>query len=386
MSYEGRSIMEGNTMFKTIIVEDEKPILELMKHVVGQNPHYSIVGAYSNPLEALDNILALKPDVAFLDVEMPRMNGLELAHMINEVSEHTQIIFTTAYKDYALDAFQVQATDYILKPVTKSAIERVTNRLHKQRIAVIPPAAPVNKAVIIRCFGGLEVRNPRGELVRFPTRKTEELFAYFLCHPNSEVSKWHLVELLWPELDEERVLHNLHNTLYRLKKLLKEQEIPLEIIKINEGYLLQTQQLTYDLLEFKRDHEALQQKAVTDLSKTEQRCTLYQGPLLDRKEYLWKTALEEKFRQQYLAAMRSLIQYDVDKQNWKMADQRFNQFLSIYPLDEEMNLYLLQVYLASDRKDQMEKKYAEYKRQYTAEMGMDLPEEIMNWGKLHFTV
>jgi len=51
-----------------------------------------------------------------------------------------------------------------------------------------------------------------------------------------------------------------------------------------------------------------------------------------------------------------------------------------------MNLYLLQVYLASDRKDQMEKKYAEFKRQYTAEMGMDLPEEIINWGKLHLTV
>ncbi|WP_314590878.1 response regulator [Paenibacillus terrigena] len=369
-------------MFKTIIVEDEKPILELMKHVVGQNPHYTIIGAFSSPLEALEQIATLQPDVAFLDVEMPRMNGLELAQMINEVSEHTQIIFTTAYKDYALEAFQVQATDYILKPVTKSAIERVTNRLHKQRTVVVPPAPSVNQAATIKCFGGLEVRNPRGELVRFPTRKTEELFAYFLCHPNYEISKWHLVELLWPDLEEERVLHNLHNTLYRLKKLLKEQEIHLEIIKINEGYLLQTHQQTYDLLEYKRDHEAMQPKSV-DLLMTEQRCSLYQGPLLDRKAYIWKTALEEKYRQQYLAYMRSLIQYDVEQQNWKMADQRFNQFLSIYPLDEEMNLYQLQVYFRSDRKDQMEKKYADYERAYLAEMGIGLPEEIVNWGKLH---
>jgi len=367
-------------MFKAIIVEDEKPILELMKHVIGQSPHYTIVGAYNSPIEALDQVTSLQPDVAFLDVEMPRMNGLELARMINEISEHTQIIFTTAYKDYALEAFQVQATDYILKPVTKSAIERVTNRLHKQRTAIVPPVQPVNQVAFIRCFGGLEVRNSRGELVRFPTRKTEELFAYFLCHPDSEISKWHLVELLWPDLEEERVLHNLHNTLYRLKKLLKEQEIPLEIIKINEGYLLHTQQQAYDLLEFKRDSDNLSPKTM-DLTKAEQRCSLYMGPLLDRKEYIWKTALEEKYRKQYLASMRSLIQYDVEQQNWQKADQRFNQFFSIYSLDEDMNLYRLQVYLASDRKDQMEKKYAEYERDYLAEMGMELPEEIVNWSK-----
>lgn len=104
----------------------------------------------------------------------------------------------------------------------------------------------------IKCFGGFEVRNLRGELVRWTTRKTEELFAYFLYHPGRDISKWHLMDLLWPDMNMERSSHNLHNTMYRLKKTLKEQEIGMDIQKTNEGYTLEPQNLVYDLLEFQQ--------------------------------------------------------------------------------------------------------------------------------------
>ncbi len=239
----------GMNLIRVVIVEDEKPILELMKVLIGRNPHYSIIGAFTNPQEALTAILELKPDLTFLDVEMPKMNGLELAQRINDMMEQTRIIFTTAYKEYALDAFKVYAFDYILKPVTPAAIERITSRLLKLEQVTEPNVIKTRQSVI-RCFGSLEVRNPEGSLVRWPTKKTEELFAYFLCHPGQDINKWYLADMLWPDMLEDRASHNLHNTIYRLKKLLKEQEIGMDILKTNDGYMIDTLGSMYDLLEF----------------------------------------------------------------------------------------------------------------------------------------
>ncbi|TXK83710.1 response regulator [Paenibacillus sp. N3.4] len=363
-------------MFNVVIVEDEKPILELMKVLIGRNPHYTITGAFSNPLEALDRLPSLRPDVVFLDVEMPKINGLELAHRLNEISDQTRIVFTTAYKEYALDAFQVYAFDYILKPVTPTAIERVTNRLIKQNRTSVQPGEQARVMhASNRCFGGFEVRNPQGTLVRWPTRKTEELYAFFLCHPGQDISKWHLADILWPDMLEERASHNLHNTIYRLKKILKEQELGMDIQKTNEGYMLDTLHATYDLLEFQNSGLA-PTEGVQDEAQAERLCTLYQGPLLDRKDYLWKVQLEVGYGKQYTGLVRSLIGKDMKRQDWGRAEQRLDTYLSLYPLNEDMQQLLMDVYVISGKREQIAKHYVSFEAHYRRELGIEPPKEM----------
>ncbi|NEW04712.1 response regulator [Paenibacillus sp. SYP-B3998] len=361
-------------MFNVVIVEDEKPILELMKVIIGRNPHCVIIGAFTNPLEALASLAELQPDIAFLDVEMPKMNGLELALKINEISEQTRIIFTTAHRNYALNAFEVYAFDYILKPVTPTAIERVTNRLIKlvNRTAVVEQQA---QQPSIRCFGGFEVWNMEGALVRWPTRKTEELFAYFLCHPGQDINKWHLADILWPDMLEDRASHNLHNTIYRLKKIMKEQEIGMDIIKTNEGYMLDTSNAMYDLLEFQKSDLALGE-GMQDTAKTEQVCSLYSGPLLERKDYLWKAKLEEGYYKQYTSLVRNLIQRDMDGKEWSKAEQKLDVYLSMYPLNEEMHQLLMDIYASSGKRERIAKHFARFEALYLRELGMEPSKEM----------
>lgn len=361
-------------MFKVVIVEDEKPILELMKVIIGRNPHCTIIGAFNNPLEALANLPELRPDIAFLDVEMPKMNGLELAQRMMDFTDHTRIIFTTAYKQYALDAFKVYAFDYILKPVTPAAIERVTNQLMKLDRSSVPVEPQVRHASI-RCFGGFEVRNPEGVLVRWPTRKTEELFAYLLCHPGRDISKWQLADMLWPEMSEDRASHNLHNTIYRLKKIMKEQEIGMDVIKSNDGYTLDTLNCVYDLLEFLKSDVALME-GMQDAAQTERLCTLYRGPLLERKEYLWKAQLEEGYGKQYTSQVRSLVGRDMSGQEWSKAEQKLDIYLSIYPLNEEMHQLLMDIYASSGKREHIAKHYASFEALYRRELGMEPPKEM----------
>ncbi|OPH61335.1 histidine kinase [Paenibacillus ferrarius] len=361
-------------MFNVVIVEDEKPILELMKVIIGRNSHYVIIGAFSNPLEALASFPELRPDIVFLDIEMPKINGLELAARMNEISDQTKIIFTTAYKEYALDAFKVYAFDYILKPITPAALEKITNRLLK--LELIPAQSkPQAQYASIRCFGGFEVRNPQGKLVRWPTRKTEELFAFFLCYPNQDISKWQLSDILWPDMNEERVTHNLHNTIYRLKKMMKEQETGMDIVKINDGYMLDTLSSTYDLLEFPKNETALLE-CLEDAAVSERLCSLYQGILLDRKDYLWKAQLEVGYSKQYTALVRSLVDRDRAKQEYSKAEQKLETYLSQYPLNEDMQQLLMDVYVQSGKKEQAAKQYDRFETLYQKELGMEPPMEM----------
>lgn len=359
-------------MYRTVIVEDEKPILELMKVVVGRNPHYTIVGAYTNPLEALRHIPELRPDVVFLDVEMPRMSGLELAEQINRISENTIIVFTTAYKRYALEAFQVEAIDYILKPVTPLAIERVASRLLKQHRSSAPWTP---QAFRIRCFGGFELIQPDNSRLRLRTRKTEELFAYFLCHAGKELDKWHLVELLWPDTPEERALPSLHTSIYSLKKGLKALELGIDISKTSEGYRLEMGDQVCDITAFHRFDFAAREEG-WDTQHAEYLCSLYKGPLLEGKPYLWKSGLEVAYEKQYTALVRELTRRDRLAQAWDRAEHRLDTCLSIYPLSEEMNLSLLELYAQRGAPGRIARHFAAFEAAYLRELGVPPSREM----------
>ncbi|WNS46940.1 response regulator [Paenibacillus sp. MMS20-IR301] len=356
-----------------VIVEDEKPILELMRVVLGRNPYCQIVGAYSSPFEALEACPALQPDIAFLDVEMPRLSGLELAHRINESCEQTRIVFTTAHKEYALEAFNVFAFDYILKPVTPASIQRITDRLLK--ITDLPAAPPPKNKVSIRCFGSFEVRNSQGLLVRWPTRKTEEFFAYLLCYPNQEADKWQLIDVLWPEMDEERAVHNLHNTVYRLKKLLKEDGLGLDVVKTGQGYQLEIVTASYDLLEF-QDYTPALPHAEEDLSRLERLCAMYQGHLFDRKDYLWKHRLEEEYSKRFMSMVQNVVRLCLARKDWERAEQHLSAYLNLYPFDENINLLLMKVFASSGKRERMHRYYADFENRYCREFGIAPPREM----------
>ncbi|MFC3803658.1 response regulator [Cohnella sp. GCM10012308] len=354
-------------MYRAIIVEDEKPVLELMKVIIGRNGNYEIVGTFGSPLEALEQLPGLMPDVAFIDVEMPKMNGLELAQRIMDTSKRTAIVFSTAYKQYALSAFDVQALDYVLKPVTPAAIERVTSRL-RERLPAAAPSGKPDALPMIRCLGGFEIRNSAGALVRCPTRKAEELLAYLLCHAGTDVSKWQLTELLWPEMSEERAMPNLHTAIYLLKKMVKENGLPLDILKTTEGYTLEANGEPYDQLTY-RIYASSNASGTLSPEQAEQLRAAYRGPLLDGKPYLWKIGQEQALEKQYTGIVRRLVREDLEQRNWERAVSRLEAYLSIYPVSEEMNDSLVELYASLGRTEKAARQYASFEQKYMEEFG-----------------
>lgn len=100
-----------------IAVDDEPLALQLICRFIEQTPFLHLAGSYSSAIEALKGIDMLTPDLIFLDIQMPELNGMELAKLLNRQQPHTpKVIFTTAYNHFALDSYKVDALDYLLKP------------------------------------------------------------------------------------------------------------------------------------------------------------------------------------------------------------------------------------------------------------------------------
>ena len=103
-------------MINCIIVEDELPAREELKYFLNDEKEIKLIAEFDNPLDTLNFLENNTADVIFLDINMPDMNGISLGKIITKMYPSMKIVFITAYKDYAVDAFEIKAFDYLLKP------------------------------------------------------------------------------------------------------------------------------------------------------------------------------------------------------------------------------------------------------------------------------
>lgn len=113
-----------NTKLRCLLLDDELPSLSYLKLICAQIPDVEVVKAFNNPLVLLAEAAALEYDLCILDIEMPGMNGLQMANLL----DGKLIIFTTAYKEYAAEAYDLDVVDYVRKPVQKERLEQAIQR------------------------------------------------------------------------------------------------------------------------------------------------------------------------------------------------------------------------------------------------------------------
>ena len=121
--------------WRAVAVDDEPPALTRLRDLLAPDGEVELVGEYTDPAQALEGIAALRPDLAFLDIQMPGMTGLELARALGPAAP--LVVFVTAYDEHALAAFDVHAFDYLLKPVEPARLQATLARV-KQRLGARP--------------------------------------------------------------------------------------------------------------------------------------------------------------------------------------------------------------------------------------------------------
>ena len=227
-----------------IAVDDEKLALDVLVDTINEVVPSAKIFGFRQPLEAISFAENESCDIAFLDIKMRGMTGLELAKRLKDINGKINIIFVTGYSEYSLDAFRLYASDYLLKPVDEEHVKKALENLR----------SPINitqkKKVRIRCFGNFEVF-VNNEPLNFNRTKTMELFAYLVDRKGASCSMSEITAKLWEDKpDSVSQKSNLRNLIYDLKNTLANVGADEIIVKNRNTIRLKTELVDCDYYEF----------------------------------------------------------------------------------------------------------------------------------------
>lgn len=213
---------------KIAAVDDETHVLERFERMVSGMTELNLCGLFETGEQLFDYLKVNPLDAVFLDIEMPGVNGLQLLEQIQNLNKNIEIIFVTAFNQYAVEAFELQALDYIMKPLTVERLGKTIKRLSKINRTATRPGKP-----FIQCFGDFEVFL-NGKALTWKSSKAKEVLA-FLVHKNGVLVDWEkITDAVWPDFNSEKAQANFHATTYLLRKRLAEDGLS-QILESERG-------------------------------------------------------------------------------------------------------------------------------------------------------
>ena len=228
---------------KILLVDDEELQLMRLEGACKKVLPDAEFLVYSNPLQAFNENENNLIDLAFLDIEMPGINGIQLAKKLKSKNPKIKIIFVTAFNEYALEAYKVHASGYISKPVSEQAIRDEINELGSSI------DLKATKKIQVKCFGNFEVFH-KGQPLKFSYQKSKEVFAYLIDREGALINVNELNAVLWEE-DHKSYLRNLISDIQQTLKAIDCIDI---FVKKHNGYAIDVNKIDCDAYEYKKDN------------------------------------------------------------------------------------------------------------------------------------
>jgi two-component system LytT family response regulator len=208
-----------------IIIDDEQPARELIKHYLKEFPDINLLGDYPDGFSGLKAIQELKPDIVFLDIQMPKLTGFELLELLEEPPH---IIFSTAYDQYAIKAFEMTAIDYLLKPYSAERFGQAIKKV-QQLILSKKPGKPKTNHLI----EAIETNPEYLQRIAVKTRHKIEVI------PVTEIS--------YIEADDDYVTIHTGTEKFLKEKTMKYMEShldPSQFVRIHRSYIVNVNQIS----------------------------------------------------------------------------------------------------------------------------------------------
>ena len=204
---------------RTILIDDEQPARDIVRHYLKDFPEIEILGEFADGFSGLKAIQDMKPDLVFLDVQMPKLTGLELLDLLEQPP---LIIFSTAYDQYAIKAFEMNAIDYLLKPYSK---ERFTQAVQK---------------ALALAAGGVTQFAPVQNLVK-TLDENPEFLQRIAVKSRHKVSVVPIDDIIYLEAEGDYVMLHTKDARHLKEKTMKYFEThldPAQFIRIHRSYIV----------------------------------------------------------------------------------------------------------------------------------------------------
>ncbi|WP_144512801.1 response regulator [Bacillus sp. FJAT-22090] len=357
---------------RVLLVDDEEIALDVNEIRLNELEGVEVVGKYTNPYLALEQLEKVDVDVVFLDMEMGGVHGLELAEMITSQYSHLEILFVTAYPQYALEAFEVNAIDYLLKPLNKKrlkkAIEKTQKKLelYKESKNLIEE----NKlSFYAKTLGSFHLLDGQHNIVKWRTKKVKELFLFLWQHQGTSIHKTVVMEQLWPDVVVDKATTLLHTTVYQLRKTFKENGLEDAILFVNDHYALN--------ISIDSDYAEVERLLTIDSRETasvEKILTLYTGDFLEEEDFKWGIVTQQCFKQLVLNYLEHVV--TKSEASHELIEKCLLKMLVIDCYNETYMYKLLYFYKEMNNRVKLREYYRIFENKLRVDLGIEIPFEM----------
>lgn len=360
-------------MLKAIIVDDERPAIRELQYLLVDYEEIEVIGVYTDPVKALKEIEENKPQIAFLDINMPQMNGIDLACAITDSHPDINIVFTTAYDNYAVEAFELHALDYLLKPIYKDRLEKTIQRIIKKNKKSSNSAG---RRIIIKCFGTFQIGWEGEEPIKWRTEKTKELFAYLLTNKEKNVTKYQIIDAVWPDVDPEKAEHQLYNGIYYIRKTLKEYGIPKENVFLKGNYCLSLVNVHFDYAFINEYiHLGIRTLTLRVLQRLEEE---YSGNYFEGYDWQWIESDRHLYSVHQYKVTFVLSEIYFNNCEYVKAERLIEKLRRINPYDEKPIVLLMKIMDLFSRKNDIVKMMNSFCKTLQDELDVHPSDELVN--------
>ena len=255
---------------RAIAVDDEELMLRALERAIHASPDIKEVVKFSNCERALEYVKENPIDVAFLDINMRGMGGISLAEKIINLCPNSKIVFCTGYEEYAIPAFKIHASGYLMKPISAEDVQSEIDNIKGIR--------QKEKLLEVKCFGNFEVY-VKGERLLFKRSRTKELFAFLVDRRGAGMTAKQICAVLFPDDTDD-----VKNTAY-LRQLVMDLKNTLKTVGANAVFCHETPYYRVDASLLKCDYFSYLENGkpeflgeyMTQFSWAEETCAMLQS-------------------------------------------------------------------------------------------------------------
>ncbi|PRX61980.1 two-component SAPR family response regulator [Cohnella sp. SGD-V74] len=374
---------EGGGSIRAIVVDDQGSMHPIISGVLGKLPDVEVVGCFSDAAASVRFAEEEDVHLAFIDIRMPGESGLRLAERLIALRPDLSIVFVASHKDYAVQAFELQALDYIVKPVSLERIERSVKRAQAFRrlseSSRLPESMSPGKkelgSIRIYALGGLELFSG-GERVKWNSRKSAELFGYLLLHRGRMVSRARLISDVFGDLPPKNAEIYLNTSVYQLRKALDSHGLKTLIQSDADGYGVHLVGVWIDFVEFEGRLRRNDGIAVFNSGTALEIEKLYAGDLFGEKGYAWALGEAERLSAVYAGFVKKLARKLMERRHTDVPLRLLSKLSDRNELDEENVELLLRAYAMKKDQASLAKRYEAYVKILRQELNIEPSEEL----------
>lgn len=370
---------------KVILIDDEPLALKYLERQLLKLNTLSIdvIGTYTNPFEGRNAILTKKVDIVFLDISLPELNGIELAEQLLEHKPNLCIVFVTGYHEHAVKAFELNAVDYIVKPVQIERLAKTMERLQSRIVSRTEDTIAPNHKIRMTMFRQVMIEQPdepgHFTMLQWRTTRAQEVFIYLLQHRGQLVRKSALIDMLWPEFDLDKAYPQLYTAIYHIRKTLEPYHSRFQISNTRDGYMLNMEDVELDVEEWENWFTSNTAITADLMDRHTEMQKLYTGDYLQEYDYWWAEGERQRLKELWLNVSLSMAEWYADQERIDEALLCYSSIQRLHPLEERPYFALMKIYSMQDNPAQVHRQYSLLSQVLQEEMEVEPSPSIKKW-------